>query len=69
MITLSEQATEKIRGNNRIIGQLMVVFNKHQITIDRWIKDNDVRLTTHAAVQIISKETGLGERELFKHAS
>lgn len=40
-------------------------LKKSESTINRWIKNNHVNLTTEAALRIIEKETGLSRGELL----
>ena len=61
MITISNKAQTKLTGNQRAIGRLMVLFNVHSKTIERWIEGKDIRLTTPQALEIIKEETDLKE--------
>lgn len=65
-MTISNIVAEKVRGNNRIIGLLMIAFDRGQKTIELWLDDKDIRLTTPTAVEIIKAETGLTESEIFE---
>ncbi len=62
---ISKESLVKISGNNKIIGRLMWVFDVHYKTIERWIDANDLRLTTHPALQIISEELGVSIDEIL----
>jgi hypothetical protein len=66
MQTLNTNVIELIKGNQRIIGKMMALFNKSSFTINRWIEDKDVRLTTPGAIQIIKEETGLTNKEILE---
>lgn len=66
MKALTNNAIEQMKGNQRLIGRLMALFNKSSFTISRWIEDKDVRLTTSGAMQIISEETGLDESQILE---
>jgi hypothetical protein len=66
MQTLNTNVVELIKGNQRIIGKMMALFNKSSFTINRWIEDKDVRLTTPGAIQIIKEETGLTNKEILE---
>jgi hypothetical protein len=68
-MTISDKAIESIKKNNRLIGRLMIAFNRGQNTIENWMKDKDVRFTTPQAVQIIKEESGLNEDEILTVAS
>lgn len=65
MVTISNKAQTKLSGNRRAIGKLMVLFNVHSVTIERWIESKDVRLTTPQALEIIKEETELHEDHLL----
>lgn len=62
---LSDIAVRKIKGNNQLIGRLMVEFDRGQKAIETWLKDHDQRLTLPEAVRIISEETRLTTEEIL----
>jgi hypothetical protein len=66
MQRLTLRAIKRIKGNHRVIGKLMAFFDKSPDTIQRWIKDNDVRLTLPGAVQIIQEGTGLEDEQIVE---
>lgn len=63
---ISDKAIAEIKASNRIIGRLMIAFNRGQNTIENWMASKDVRLTTPIAVQIIAEETGLSAGEILE---
>lgn len=63
---VSKKVLEAIRKNNKIIGLLMGAFDVHFRTIENWIENNDIRLTTPLATRIIIDETGIPENEIFE---
>ena len=65
MTTISNKAIKKLEGNQKAIGRLMVLFNKSSFTIERWIKNKDVRLTLPNALEIIQEETNIPENNLL----
>lgn len=65
MQILSDTAIKAITGNNQVMGKLMVAFDKHFKTIERWVKQNNVALTTPTAIEIIKEGTGLSEQEIL----
>lgn len=69
MITITDRALGLIPKNNRIIGRLMIAFDRGQNTIENWIESKDVRLTTPMAVLIIAEETGLKESEILEESA
>jgi hypothetical protein len=66
MQTITNNAANKIKGNQRVIGQLMALFNKSSFTINRWIEDKDIRLTTPGALKVIREETGLTDEQILE---
>lgn len=66
MATISQKAVEKCIDNNRVIGGLMVIFDRHYETIRRWIKAKDDCLTTPKVLQVIREETGLTDSEILE---
>jgi hypothetical protein len=64
--TITKKAVTKMTGNQKVIGRLMVLFNKSSKTIERWIEDKDIRLTNNGAVEIIASETGLRVSEILE---
>lgn len=65
MKVISEIAIQNIKGNNRLIGRLMIAFNRSQNTIENWMASKDIRLTTPLAVGVIHEETGLVEKQIL----
>lgn len=59
MTTISKTALAVIKGDRRVKGLLAAQFEKTSATIENWIKNEDLMLTTHDAVRIIAQETGL----------
>jgi hypothetical protein len=66
MQKITNKTVQKLKGNQVAIGRLMALFNRSAFSINRWIEDKDVRLTTPQAIQIISEETGLGEDKILE---
>lgn len=64
--TITDRALSLIPKNNKLIGRLMIAFDRGQNTIENWVQQKDVRLTTPTAVQIISEETGLDQSEILE---
>lgn len=65
-MTVSDKAIAGIKGSNKAIGRLIIAFDRGQNTIENWMRDKDVRLTTPMAVQIIREETGLSDEEILE---
>ena len=68
MVTISTKAQNKLTGNQRAIGKLMILFNVHSKTIERMIDKKDIRLTTPQALEIIKEETDLNEDHILNQA-
>ena len=66
MKVLSKKASDRISGNQRIIGRLMALFNKSSFTINRWIEDKDLRLISPDSIEVIREETGLADDEILE---
>jgi len=62
---ISDTAIELIRGNNKIMGHLMIAFNRGQKSIETWLDNKDIRLTTPTAVQIIEEGTDLSADQIL----
>lgn len=65
-MTVTDKAIEGIKGNNKLMGRLMIAFDRGQNTIENWMASKDIRLTTPTAVQIIREETGLTDAEILE---
>ena len=63
---ISDKAIGRIKGNNILIGRLMAAFNRGQKSIEVWMDNKDIRLTTPTAVQIIREETELTDYEIVE---
>lgn len=63
---ITDKAIVAIKTSNRIIGRLMIAFNRGQNTIENWMASKDVRLTTAMAIEIIAEESGLTQDEIIE---
>lgn len=63
---IRQETKEAIKSNNRIVGRLMILFDRGQKTIENWLDNDDIRFTTPAAMDIIKTETGLTEAEILE---
>ena len=66
---ISDTAIHAIKGNNYCMAELMKLFNRCQNTIENWLKDRDIRLTTPQAVAIIVQYTGVPEDQVLTESS
>jgi hypothetical protein len=65
-MTLSQQAVDRLKGNNKAMAKLMEFFDRSSQTIENWLKEPvDIRLTAPDAVKIIVETTGLPEEEVL----
>lgn len=62
---LSKEAQEKAKENQAVLSLLSLQFSCSESTVRRWIKKNDVILTTPDAVKIISKEIKIAPAKLL----
>lgn len=65
MVTISNKAQKQLKNNQRAIAKLVLLFDVHAKTIERWIESKDVRLTNPSALEIIREETELNEDHLL----
>lgn len=63
---ITDIAVQKIRKENKAIARLMILFDRGQKSIERWMEDKDIRLTLPEAVLIISEETRLTPEEILE---
>lgn len=63
---LTDKAKEATSGNTRLKNLLALQFNRSVFTIQRWIDEGDVRLTTPSATEIIKEETGLTDKDILE---
>lgn len=66
MQTISQKAIDQMLGNNRLIGRLMVLFNRSSFAIARWISNKDTRLASPMVLEIIREETGLNDEQILE---
>lgn len=62
---ISQKAIDACKGNMKVTGRLMALFNKHQYTIERWYESKSALLTTPDALKIILEETGLAKEKVL----
>ena len=68
MTTISNDALDRIRNNNKVVARMSYHFDKTVNTIHNWIKNRDAMLTTPDALKIISEETGLEQDQILEHS-
>lgn len=62
---LSEQAITAITKNGKLRNRLAYELDCHPDTLSRYLKNNDVMLTTASALKAITEETGLTQEEIL----
>lgn len=65
MITIKQEVIDKIKGSQAIKGRLAYEFAKTTKTIDAWLNENDIMLTTAVGLRAISEELNMPESELI----
>ncbi len=67
---LTQQAISLFHRNNRLRSLLALELDVSAASINRYLDDNENngRLTTVRAVQVISQETGLSEEEILEES-
>lgn len=63
---LTIKAIDAIRNNKRARARLQLDLNKSEFTINRYIADNDIMLTTAQALEVIRQETGLSDDQILE---
>jgi hypothetical protein len=65
MATIKEDVLEMIRQSKVCKAKLQIELDKSAPTIQRYLDDNDIMLTTASSLAVISKEFGLKEKEIL----
>lgn len=55
-----------MRNSKTCKARLQLALDKAPTTIQRYLDDNDILLTTKAAIEVIKKEFGYTEDEIFE---
>ena len=66
MATIKNNVLEKVRQSKVCKAKLQIALDKSAPTIQRYLDDNDIMLTTASSLAVISKEFGLKEKEILK---
>jgi hypothetical protein len=66
---LSKKAIEALKASESMKGRIAEALGRSVYTVNRWMYDNDVMLTTATALQIIREETGLTDDEILQKES
>lgn len=65
MATIKDDVLEMIRQSKVCKAKLQIELDKSAPTIQRYLDDNDIMLTTASSLAVISKEFGLKEKEIL----
>jgi|GEM_PF-5194420 len=66
MLRIKTSIAEQILKNYQVLGRLVSAFDVHFRTVENWIKDRDIRLTTPTAMNILKEELKLTEEEIIE---
>lgn len=62
---LANKALQMVKENTPLRLKLSLELGVASVTMDRYIKNNDVMLTTESALRLIEKELGLSRSEIL----
>lgn len=65
---ISDKAIEAVKNNNKAVASLMAAFDRGERSIQMWLANKNIILTTPAAVEAIKKATGMKESEILVKA-
>lgn len=63
---IKQTVLEQIRKNKVLKAKLQIALDKAAPTIQRYLDDNDIMLTTTAALVVIKEELSLTEDEILE---
>jgi NAD kinase len=63
---LTQKAIDAIKKNKRARARLQLDLDKSEYTINKYIAENDIMLTTAQALKVIREETGLDDSEVLE---
>jgi hypothetical protein len=66
MYRLNQETLQKVKDNPLVIGQLAATFKKGTQSVERWVRENHIMLTTWAAMEIISKQLGTAKSDCLE---
>lgn len=66
---LSAEAIEAVKKSLPAKNRLQSELEKSYLTVQRWLKENNTKLTTAHAMKIISEETGIPYENLLSEPS
>ncbi len=63
---IKESVIQLIRKNKKVKGLLQAALDIAPATMQRYLDNNDIMLTTKVALDVITKELGLKEKEVLE---
>lgn len=63
---ISKKIIDRIRVSTACKAHLMLALDKSAITIQRYLDDNDIMLTTKPALEVIMRVLEVDENEIFE---
>jgi hypothetical protein len=63
---IKQNVIELLRKSKIAKAKLQIALDKAPPTIQRYLDDNDVMLTTHAALKVIKEEFKLSENQILE---
>jgi hypothetical protein len=63
---ITDKATKTVRESNKAKAALCSAFDRHMKTIELWLDEKNIILTTPTAVAAISDATGLAHDEILE---
>lgn len=58
MYRLNEETLDQVKASPLVQGYLAELLSRNTATVSRWIKENDIMLTTWDSLEFISKHLG-----------
>lgn len=66
MTKLNDQVKDALKKNVKAKAELMVAFSVTEQSVNNWLKNDSYKLTTPAALEIISTHTGLKSNQILE---
>lgn len=66
---LTQKAIDALKKDKRARARLQLDLNRSEYTINKYISENDIMLTTATALAVIREETGFSDDEILETAN
>ena len=63
---IKQEIIEQINDSNIVKARLTEAYDVHPMTVQRWITNNDVKLTTVKSLQVICSTLSLNQDEILE---